>query len=71
MSIGIWEISLILIIVFVIFGAGKLPQVMSDLGKGVKGLKQGMKEEQKESQKTKESSPKIIEHADQEAASKK
>ncbi len=51
MSIGIWEITLILVIVFVVFGAGKLPQVMSDLGKGVRGLKQGMKDE-KDSQKS-------------------
>ena len=51
MSIGIWEITLILVIVFVVFGAGKLPQVMSDLGKGFKGLKQGMKDE-KDSQKS-------------------
>lgn len=50
MSIGIWEIALILVIVFVVFGAGKLPQVMSDLGKGVRGLKQGMKDE-KDNQK--------------------
>ncbi len=51
MSIGIWEITLILVIVFVVFGAGKLPQVMSDLGKGFKGLKQGMKDE-KDNQKS-------------------
>lgn len=45
MSIGIWELLLILAIVFVLFGAGKLPQVMSDLGKGVRSLKQGLKDE--------------------------
>lgn len=45
MSIGIWQLVLILAIVFVIFGAGKLPQVMADLGKGVKGLKQGLKDD--------------------------
>jgi sec-independent protein translocase protein TatA len=43
MSIGIWELLLILAIVFVLFGAGKLPQVMADLGKGVKSLKEGLK----------------------------
>ncbi len=43
MSLGIWELLLILAIVFVLFGAGKLPQVMSDLGKGVKSLKDGLK----------------------------
>jgi sec-independent protein translocase protein TatA len=51
MSIGIWELLLILAIVFVIFGAGKLPQVMSDLGKGIKSLKDGMKNEEKKDQK--------------------
>jgi len=45
MSLGIWELLLILAIVFVLFGAGKLPQVMNDLGKGIKGLKNGMKDE--------------------------
>jgi|LauGreSBDMM110SN_4_FD.fasta_scaffold28706_2 sec-independent protein translocase protein TatA len=46
MSLGVWELMLILAIVFVLFGAGKLPQVMSDLGKGVKSLKEGLKGEQ-------------------------
>lgn len=62
MSIGVWEITLILVIVFVIFGAGKLPQVMSDLGKGVKGLKQGMKDEKgdKNSSKQEKKAPEEI-----------
>ena len=30
MSIGIWQVLLILVIVLIIFGAGKLPQVMGD-----------------------------------------
>ena len=45
MSIGIWQLILILLIVFVIFGAGKLPRVMGDLGKGVRSLKKGLKED--------------------------
>ena len=47
MSIGIGELLLILVIVFVLFGAGKLPQVMNDIGKGIKGLKKGLKDEEK------------------------
>lgn len=47
MSLGVGELLLILVIVFVLFGAGKLPQVMQDLGKGIKGLKKGLKEEEK------------------------
>ncbi|MBM3579465.1 MAG: twin-arginine translocase TatA/TatE family subunit [Alphaproteobacteria bacterium] len=47
MSVGMGELLLILVIVFVLFGAGKLPQVMGDIGKGIKSLKKGLKEEEK------------------------
>ena len=47
MSIGMGELLLILVIVFVLFGAGKLPQVMGEIGKGIRGLKKGLKEEDK------------------------
>lgn len=58
MSIGIWQLVLILLIVFVIFGAGKLPRVMGDIGKGVRSLRDGLKEGDKdpEVQKLKEMS---------------
>lgn len=42
MSIGIWQIAIILVIVLVIFGAGKLPAVMGDVGKGIKSFKKGL-----------------------------
>ncbi len=48
MSIGIWQLVLILIIVFVIFGAGKLPRVMGDVGKGVRSLREGLKGAEKD-----------------------
>jgi sec-independent protein translocase protein TatA len=43
--IGFGEIALILIVVLIMFGAGKLPNVMGDLGKGLRSFKEGMKEE--------------------------
>jgi sec-independent protein translocase protein TatA len=43
MEISLVKILLILVIVFVIFGAGKLPQIMSDVGKGIRSLKEGLK----------------------------
>jgi sec-independent protein translocase protein TatA len=58
MSIGIGELLLILVIVFVLFGAGKLPQVMGDIGKGIKGLKKGLKEEEKSNSAIKDESNK-------------
>lgn len=45
MGISIWKLVLILVIVFIIFGAGKLPRVMGDLGKGIRSLKEGLKGE--------------------------
>lgn len=49
-----WELLLILVIVFVMFGAGKLPKVMGDIGRGVKALRQGLRdEESKENQENK------------------
>ena len=36
---------LVLVIVLIVFGAGKLPRVMGDLAKGIKTFKAGMKEE--------------------------
>lgn len=54
MSLGTTELLLVLVIVFVIFGAGKLPQVMKDVGRGIKGLKSGLKDEEtKTANKTK------------------
>lgn len=46
MSIGFWQVILILVIVLIIFGAGKLPKVMGDVAKGVKSFKSGMKDEE-------------------------
>lgn len=42
MGIGVFKLLIILVIVFVIFGAGKLPQVMGDIGKGIRSLKEGL-----------------------------
>lgn len=44
-GLGGWEILLILLIVLIIFGAGRLPKVMGDLAKGLKNFKAGLKEE--------------------------
>ncbi|WP_448189314.1 twin-arginine translocase TatA/TatE family subunit [Azospirillum sp. sgz301742] len=35
----------VLLVILILFGAGKLPQVMGDLAKGVKAFKAGMKDD--------------------------
>ena len=49
MSVGPWQIILILVIVLIIFGAGKLPKVMGDIAKGVKNFKAGLRDEEDDS----------------------
>ena len=44
MGISFANILIILFIVLILFGAGKLPKVMGDLGKGIKNFKDGLKD---------------------------
>ena len=44
MGISIWQIVLVLVIIVILFGAGKIPRVMGDIAKGIKSFKAGMKE---------------------------
>tara|TARA_B100000242_G_scaffold286488_1_gene252136 strand:+ start:51 stop:233 length:183 start_codon:yes stop_codon:yes gene_type:complete len=41
-GLGHWEIILILVIVLIVFGAGKLPKIASDLGKGIKSFRESL-----------------------------
>ena len=45
---GIWEIALILVIILIVFGVGKLPQVGNALGKGIRAFKKGQTGEEDE-----------------------
>jgi sec-independent protein translocase protein TatA len=45
MGLGLPEMLLILAVVVVLFGAGKLPSVMGDLAKGVGNFKAGLKDD--------------------------
>ena len=49
MALGPWQLVIILIIVLVLFGGrGKISALMGDFGKGLKSFKKGMKEEEAE-----------------------
>ena len=43
-GLGPWELGIILVIVLIIFGAGKLPDIGAGIGKGIKNYKKGMSE---------------------------
>ncbi len=42
MSIGPLQILIILLIVLILFGAGKLPRIAGDLAKGIRNFKKGL-----------------------------
>ena len=46
--IGTWEIVAIVLLVVLLFGGKKIPELMKGLGKGVKSFKEGMNEVEKE-----------------------
>lgn len=48
MGISLSHLLIIMVIVLILFGAGKLPKVMNDLAKGIKAFKDGLKDEDKE-----------------------
>ncbi|CAO3426386.1 twin-arginine translocase TatA/TatE family subunit [Azospirillum argentinense] len=43
---SVWHWVIVLLIVLLLFGAGKLPKVMGDLAKGIKNFKAGLKDEE-------------------------
>jgi sec-independent protein translocase protein TatA len=51
---GVWEIALILVIILIVFGVGKLPQVGSALGKGMRAFKKGQSGEVEAEEEEKE-----------------
>lgn len=46
--IGPWEIALVLVIILIVFGVGKLPQVGGAIGKGLRAFKKGQRGEDEE-----------------------
>ena len=55
--IGAPEIIIILLIVLLLFGAKKIPELMKSMGKGVKFFKQGMNEIEEEVKRPVEDQP--------------
>ena len=61
--IGPWEIALVLVIILIVFGVGKLPQVGGAIGKGMRAFKKGQQgeditEEVEEKPRKKKTTPK-------------
>ena len=65
MSIGIWQIAVVVILVVSLFGRGKISSLMGDVAKGIKSFKKGMA-----SDVTDDSDPKNISENKQDSENK-
>jgi len=43
-GMGVGELLVVLVVVLLVFGPGRLPEVMGSLGKGMQELKKGLRE---------------------------
>jgi len=62
MSIGFWQIAVVVILVVLLFGRGKISSLMGDVAKGIKSFKKGMATET-----TEDSEPKNISEYNQDS----
>ncbi|MBB5041857.1 twin-arginine translocase TatA/TatE family subunit [Shinella fusca] len=44
-SFSIWHWLIVLVVVLLLFGRGKIPELMGDVAKGIKNFKKGMSDE--------------------------
>jgi sec-independent protein translocase protein TatA len=55
--IGHWEIIAIVVVILLLFGGKKSPELMKGLGKGVKSFKEGVNEVEKEIEDSSKDTP--------------
>ena len=73
MSIGFWQIAVVVILVVLLFGRGKISSLMGDVAKGIKSFKKGMSSDVTEdlsSNDTEDSEPKNISENNQDSNNK-
>ena len=61
MSIGFWQIAIVVVLVVLLFGRGKISDLMGDVAKGIKSFKKGMKDPTQDSTESSSSKDKTNE----------
>jgi len=54
MSIGFWQIAIVVVLVVLLFGRGKISSLMGDVAKGIKSFKKGMSSDVTEDSESKD-----------------
>jgi sec-independent protein translocase protein TatA len=52
LAIGPWQVVLVAVVILLLFGGKKIPELMKGLGSGIKEFKKGVKEEDEDSGET-------------------
>lgn len=52
-AVGIWQVAIVAVLVLLIFGGKKIPEMMKGLGSGIKEFKKGISEDEDEGSKAK------------------
>ena len=58
MGISFWQIAVVVVLVVLLFGRGKISSLMGDLAKGIKSFKKGISSDTPDQQENKDSSQK-------------
>ena len=48
MSIGLWQIAVVVVLFLLLFGRGRIPQLMGDVADGIKSFRRTMSDDEKE-----------------------
>jgi sec-independent protein translocase protein TatA len=59
MSIGFWQIAIVVVLVVLLFGRGKISSLMGDVAKGIKSFKKGMSDNTEMSDNTDQNDSKM------------
>jgi|TARA_B100001741_G_C16541737_1_gene594668 sec-independent protein translocase protein TatA len=52
MGISFWQIAIVVVLVVLLFGRGKISSLMGDVAKGIKSFKKGMSSDEKDQTKS-------------------
>jgi sec-independent protein translocase protein TatA len=61
-SFSIWHWLIVLVVVLLLFGRNKIPELMGDMAKGIQNFKKGMKDETAEATQSAADAAKTIDH---------
>jgi sec-independent protein translocase protein TatA len=61
-SLSIWHWIVVIVVVLLLFGRGKISELMGDMAQGIKAFKKGMSEDEKPAAEAKPEPAKTIEH---------